>query len=237
MVTNDMAITIEYFSDVLCIWAYGGQIRIDELRYDFPDDVTVHYRFLPIFAAAKHHIDSQWHDRGGMGGFRRHVIGISHNWDHIEVNPSVWKDVIPESSRCAHLYLKAIQVLLRQDVIPDQRDANHNGRNKFEQAVWAFRDAFFRDARNISSRSVQNEIAADLQLPTEAINAIIDSGVADAELHLDDEAKQRYQVPGSPTLVLNSGRQLLYGNIGYRIIDANVRELLHNDIHGEASWC
>jgi hypothetical protein len=31
--------------------------------------------------------------------------------------------------------------------------------------------------------------------------------------------------------------QLLYGNVGYRIIEANVRELLHNPLHGEASWC
>ena len=29
-------ITIDYFSDVLCIWAYGGQIRLETLIE--PDD-------------------------------------------------------------------------------------------------------------------------------------------------------------------------------------------------------
>jgi len=35
----------------------------------------------------------------------------------------------------------------------------------------------------------------------------------------------------------HAGHQLLYGNVGYRLIEANVRELLHNPEAGEASWC
>ena len=232
-----MSISIEYFTDVLCIWAYAGQIRIDELRRDFPDSVKIHYRFLPIFAAARHHIDSQWHHRGGMEGFNRHLVGIADNWEHIDTHPSLWKSVVPESSRAAHLYLKAIQVLHKQGNIPNGTNGAMGYRNLMEQAIWRFREAFFRDGRNIALRSVQDDIAAELQLPLRAIHAIIDSGQAHAELYLDDEAKNRYQVPGSPTIVLNGGRQLLYGNIGYRIIDANVRELLHNDNDGQASWC
>ena len=56
-------------------------------------------------------------------------------------------------------------------------------------------------------------------------------------LHLDTEARDRYLAPGSPTLVFNEGRQRLYGNLGYRIIDVNIRELLRDTQSGEASWC
>ena len=75
---------------------------------------------------------------------------------------------------------------------------------------------------------MQNEVAEKLQLPLKNIHELIDSGKAFAALFQDDVAKNNYKVPGSPTLVLNEGRQMLYGNVGYRIIDANVRELLHN---------
>jgi hypothetical protein len=36
--------------------------------------------------------------------------------------------------------------------------------------------------------------------------------------------------------VLNEGRQHLNGNVGYRVIEANVRELLHKPAD-EMSWC
>lgn len=32
----------------------------------------------------------------------------------------------------------------------------------------------------------------------------------------------------SSTLIFNEGRQRLNGNVGYRVIEANIRELLHN---------
>ncbi len=35
--------------------------------------------------------------------------------------------------------------------------------------------------------------------------------------------------------ILNEHRQILYGNVGYRVIEANVQELLRSHA-GEASW-
>jgi hypothetical protein len=46
----------------------------------------------------------------------------------------------------------------------------------------------------------------------------------------------RLYVTVSPTLIFNEGRQRLNGNVGYRVIEANIRELLHNP-SGELSWC
>ncbi|NOQ90923.1 MAG: disulfide bond formation protein DsbA, partial [Gammaproteobacteria bacterium] len=50
-----MTIKIEYFSDVLCIWAYSGQVRMDELKCEFGEQIEIEYRFVPIFGAGKQH--------------------------------------------------------------------------------------------------------------------------------------------------------------------------------------
>ena len=232
-----MTIKIEYFSDVLCIWAYGGQVRMDELKNSFPDEIEIEYRFVPIFAAGRQHVENVWKDEGGMKGFNCHLKKVATNWDHISIDNNLWTGVAPASSTTAHLYLKAIQLLSDSGKIDNSPCEGFNHRSLFEQAMWLFRDAFFGEGKDIARRQVQDSIAEKLGLPLAPIHELIDSGQAHAALHLDDEARQQYKVPGSPTLVLNEGRQLLYGNVGYRIIDANVRELLHNPDHGEASWC
>ena len=231
-----MTIKIEYFSDVLCIWAYSGQIRMDELKREFADEIEIDYRFVPIFGAGKQHVCNGWKDEGGLQGFNAHLQEVAKNWSHVSVSPDLWTKVAPESSTSAHLYLKAIQLLSELGKIENKID-EATGRTVFENALWLFRDAFFREGRDIAQRSVQDEIAEQLQLPLQKIHELINSGKAHAALHQDDEARNNYKVPGSPTLVLNEGRQMLYGNVGYRIIDANVRELLHNPDQGEAGWC
>jgi predicted DsbA family dithiol-disulfide isomerase len=57
-----------------------------------------------------------------------------------------------------------------------------------------------------------------------------------AALSSDQRSAQDLGVRGSPTWVLNDGRQMLYGNVGYRILQANIEELLRQPT-GEASWC
>jgi len=232
-----MAIKIEYFSDVLCIWAYGGQIRMDELKRDFADEIIIDYRFVPIFGAGKQHVNNVWKDKGGLSGFNSHLQKVVKNWPHISISPELWTDVAPETSTSAHLYLKAIQLLTNRGEIDNSPLEKYHGRNCFEQAIWLFRDSFFSEGKDIARRCIQDDVTKKLDLPIEKIHELLDSGQAHAALHKDDEARHSYKVPGSPTLVLNGGRQLLYGNVGYRIIDANVRELLHNPDHGEASWC
>ncbi|MBE9567716.1 MAG: DsbA family protein [Proteobacteria bacterium] len=232
-----MTIKIEYFSDVLCIWAYAGQIRMDELKQTFADEIEIEYRFVPIFGAGRQHVENVWKDEGGLKGFNAHLQKVAENWDHVEISKALWLDVTPQSSTAAHHYLKAIQLLEKKADTCNTALDEFNGRSRFEQAIWLFRDAFFRQGRDISQRQVQDEIAGQLNFSLQSVSEVLDSGEAIAELHKDDVAKQNYNVPGSPTLVLNEGRQMLYGNVGYRIIDANVRELLHNPEQGEASWC
>jgi predicted DsbA family dithiol-disulfide isomerase len=64
----------------------------------------------------------------------------------------------------------------------------------------------------------------------------IDSGEAYAQLSKDCDLVKDYGVTVSPTLIFNEGHQRLNGNVGCRVIEANIRELLHNP-PGEQSWC
>ena len=49
-------------------------------------------------------------------------------------------------------------------------------------------------------------------------------------------AKEKHPVVGSPAFMLGEGRQKLYGNVGYRILEANIQEVLA-DPSERASWC
>ncbi len=232
-----MTISIDYFTDIMCIWAYSGQIRIDELQHKLGDDIHLHYHFVPLFAAARQRVDEQWCDKGGLEAFNRNLHSIASQWDHVSLHPDVWLKNTPASSSGAHLMLKAVQLLQDRGEIDASHEAELDGRTRFEEYMWQLRNAFFRNCENIGKRSVLEHIASEAELPVASIREVIDNGEACAALYLDDQDRQKYQVPGSPTLVLNDGRQLLYGNVGYRIIEANVRELMQNPLQGDASWC
>ena len=57
-----------------------------------------------------------------------------------------------------------------------------------------------------------------------------------AALSGDLRSAAQLGLKGSPTWVLNEGRQVLFGNVGYRILSANIEELLKHP-GAEASWC
>jgi len=207
------------------------------LQQNLGNDIHLHYHFVPLFAAARERIDEQWCNKGGLEAFNRNLHSIASQWDHVSVHPDVWLKNTPASSSGAHLMLKAVQLLQDRGDIDAGPMAAFNGHTRFEEYMWRLRQAFFRDCTNIGQRAELEGIAGELELPLDRIREVVDNGEACAALYLDDQARQKYQVPGSPTLVLNDGRQLLYGNVGYRIIEANVRELMQNPLEGDASWC
>ena len=98
------------------------------------------------------------------------------------------------------------------------------------------REAFFTTLADISDRKVQLAIAEELGLDITLIQAQIDSGEAYALLSKDFDLIKEHTVTVSPTLIFNEGRQRLNGNVGYRVIEANIRESLHNPTD-EQSWC
>lgn len=230
------AVVIDHFSDVLCVWAYAAQIRVDELQRKFGQQVHLHYHFIPLFAVTEKRIGEGWRDKGGYAGFGEHVLEVCEKFEHVRINGDVWRGDIPKSSANAHLFLKAVQVLEQNGEIDSQARAEFDGHSLFEETAWRLRQAFFRDNRNISRRECQLALAEEMGLSTDRITALLEDGSAMAALCRDIELCKEYGVGGSPTYVLNEGRQKLYGNVGYKVIAANVQEVLHQPA-AQASWC
>ena len=107
----------------------------------------------------------------------------------------------------------------------------------FDQVLWDFRCAFFRGCRDIARWDIQCEIAKAHGVDVVAIEKCVHSGSAYAALASDYQDADKMGIEGSPSFVLNEGRQKLYGNIGFRLIEANIQELLRMPRTNEASWC
>ena len=226
-------IEITCFSDVLCVWAYVSQVRLVAVKEKFGDKVRIRHRFCSVFGDTAEKIESSWKDKGGYDGFNAHLRHVAEKFPHITVHPDIWLKTRPASSASPHLFLKAVQLWDREfAVIGGQSNSQ-----VFEQIMEEFRSAFFRDCRDISRWDVQHEIAERLGANIGAIEKLVHSGVAFAGLAADYQDADKMRIEGSPSLVLNEGRQKLYGNVGFRLIDANIQELFRVAPDDDASWC
>jgi len=218
---------IFYFSDVLCVWAYAAQCRIDEARQEFGDRVAIDHKLTSVFGVARDKLVERWRDKGGLAGYARHARGVIEQFDHVELHADVWTRVAPTSSWPAHLVLTAIRVLEAQGRAPEMA---------FADVAWRIRQAFFRDARDVSREEVLLEIVAAAGLDVASVREQLASGAAHAELARDDQLARDLDIRVSPSIVMNEGRQRLNGNVGYRVIAASIRELLDRPAD-LLSWC
>ena len=228
-------VNLIYVTDVLCVWAYIAQVRLDELKVKFDDRVQVEQRFISVFGNTLDRVGKGWQDRGGYEGFSDHVIEVSRDYPHISINPEVWRSCRPQTSMTSHLFIKSVQLLAAQNEIYAGVNSD-TGRSIVEDLIWRVRCAFFEQALGIDKLAVLLELAEDMNLPVARLETAINDGSAMAALAADMELKESHKLEGSPSFILNEGRQKLFGNVGYRIIEANVLELLE-DQGNQASWC
>jgi predicted DsbA family dithiol-disulfide isomerase len=226
-------VDITYFSDALCVWAYVSQARIDAVKEKFGTAVRIEHRFCSVFGDTARKITATWKDKGGYAGFNAHLREVAHRFPHIEVHPEIWLRTRPPSSASPHLFMKALQ----QGDPESAATAARSAPGMFDQVMRAFRTAFFRDGRDISRWDVQCEIAESLGADIGVIAERIHSGMAFARLAADYQDADRMRIEGSPSFVLNEGRQKLYGNVGFHLMEANIQELLRKPRADEASWC
>jgi len=227
---------IACFTDVLCVWAYTAQIRIDELKQSFGSQIRISHHFIPVFGCTEQRIGAGWEKQGGYAGFGQHVIKVCEGFPHVEIAAGIWTSNTPKSSASSHLYLKAIQLLEQYGEISPDPVASFDGRSLFEQAAWKLRLAFFRDMQDVGNAKCQLTLAEELNLPINSLLKLLHDGSAMAALCSDLKLRDDFRVEGSPTCIFNEGRQKLYGNVGYKILEANIRELLERP-EGLASWC
>lgn len=229
-------VRLSYYSDVLCIWAYATQRRVEALVEKFGARIEIEPHFCPVFPDAWGKIAASWAGRGGFEGFNRHLNEVAGKFPHVTVHERLWLETRPRSSAGAHLFVKAVEIV--------EREAAGDGtalppylERPSARATWALREAFFASAEDISDWRVHARIAERLGLDYDSVERKIRSSEAVAALAVDDQISQKNGAVGSPTFILNDGRQKLYGNIGYRLLEANVQELLTTPAANEASWC
>jgi len=232
----DTSVKVDYYSDVLCVWAYVAQIRLDELKHHFGDTIEIRHHFMPVFGATQHRIAEGMKEKGGFEFINKHISQVCADFPHVDLNPEVWLKVQPKSSVQTHLFIKAVQLLAAQGVIDNGSSSDYFGRSTAEEFIWRCRIAFFRDGQDISDFTVLYTLAEPLGISREQLEPLLMKGEAMAALCLDKELCEKNKVEGSPTFILNEGRQKLYGNVGYKILESNVHEVIHRP-YNQASWC
>lgn len=222
MPDNTPPTAIDYYTDLLCVWAWISQPRLDELQRQWGHQIVIRHRYVDIFGDSHSKIAQRWGQSDGFEKFAVHVSEAAAPYDNTPTHPDIWRSVRPRSSLLAHLLLKGAAELAGDEVT--------------EALAQQIRRAFFLDGQDICQLGLLLELAEGLSLDTAALQQILTDGRALAGLSRDQQNARELGVKGSPTWVLNEGRQILYGNVGYRILHANIEELLKRP-GAEASWC
>jgi len=183
------SVHITHFSDILCVWAYIGHIRVTELQANFPQEVLFDFRYFNVFGDVRSKMDMQWAERGGTDGYAQHVHEIAAGFDHVNL------------------------CLL---------DA-------------AIRKAFFEAAVDVSRLTELLGIADRQGIEVAELESKLDNGQAHALMANDLKSADTFGI-SSPTMTFNEGRQALSGNVGYRVLEANIRELIRHPV-SQQSWC
>jgi len=221
----------------MCIWAYVAQARLDELQQQYRDKIDISYHFVSVYGNTQKRVIEKWQDRGGVPAYIDFVCGVANDFGHVKISENFWRDGIgPKSSASVHSFLRAVANLQQLGLVASAPQPQYHNKNLFEELVWQCRKRYFSDGINIGLLENQLFIASDLGLDVDLIRTQLEDGAAFAAMCEDNELKEKYRIEGSPTYVLNEGRQKLYGNVGYKIIAANIEELL-NRPQGVASWC
>ena len=219
---GNSALTIDYFSDILCVWAWIAERRIEELNKHFKDKIEIRHQYIDLFGDTASRIQTQWEDKGMYDGFSQHVIEAAAPYEFAPVNSKIWQIIRPTTSANAHMLLKAIELT--------------NDKSLSIEFASVLRKAFYIDAKDISDLETLFNLLKQANINTEKINTTLNDGTALAALMCDYQKAHQYGIKGSPSFVMNEGRQTLFGNVGYKVLQANIEELLKKS-STQASWC
>ncbi|WP_392342105.1 DsbA family protein [uncultured Shewanella sp.] len=218
----DKTLIIDYYTDILCVWAWIAQKRVDELNKKLGHKIELKCYYVDVFGDVPTKINTQWQSKGGFIGFAEHIQQSASAFEYAYINPKVWTQVRPTTSANAHLMLKAVEI-------------TYDKKTSIDMAL-TFRTAFFVDGLDIGNLEVLCDLVNANGLDLNTINTNIGDGSAMASLMGDYQKSKSQGINGSPSYVLDGGRQTLYGNIGFGVILANIEELLKHPTD-EASWC
>ncbi|MDO6444457.1 DsbA family protein [Colwellia sp. 1_MG-2023] len=206
-------IIIEYVTDVLCVWAWVSQQRIERLEEKFGDQIHLQFRYLDVFGDTQQKMQNQWADRGHYQGFAEHVRNSASCEPNAVINPKIWHEVQPTTSTNAHLILKAIELAYHAD--------------KSKEIAAIIRKAFYVKACDISQLSVLMQLVSEHGLDSTLVQNFLENGQAIAALMTDYQSAKQQSLKGSPTYIIDNGRQVLFGNISDKVLHANINAHLN----------
>ena len=66
-------LSLTCYSDILCVWAYISQVRVNEVERKFAGQISVTHRFCSVFGDTAHKIGVGWKELGGYEGYGNHL--------------------------------------------------------------------------------------------------------------------------------------------------------------------
>lgn len=201
---------------------------------NFGDKISIEVHYCSVFPDTHSKIDAMWSKRGGFEGYAQHVCDVAGQFDDLPVHSDVWGKVRPRSSASPHLLLKAVELIELSDI---QSEHPKFAERLSVKTAHALRHAFFTEARDISNWAEQRLVCDKVGIDFDAVLAKIETGEAIARLTSDYELALKLGVQGSPTYLMNEGRQRLYGNLSFGVLSANIAELISNEQDEAASAC
>ncbi|KAA9130191.1 disulfide bond formation protein DsbA [Marinihelvus fidelis] len=212
-----MSLPISHYSDLLCVWAYVTQPRVDQLQDTFGDAIDLGFHYVPVYGAALDKVDEHWGRKGGLAGYNRFVTGLVDELTDLPVHEGVWVENTPASSAPGHQWLCAARLAEADDALPAGATA---------KLAWALRKAFFAEARNIADHGVITEVTETAGVAVAPLLERMRDGRAQAAFSADLAETRAMNIRISPTMTLNEDRQRLTGNVSYDVLEANIRAML-----------
>lgn len=216
-----------WWSDPFCIWAFVAEDALDDLLAAHPDRLDVDHHVIPVFGSIPHRFAAGSWAAGGVPARVGATAKVAAAHGHPEVDGTVWEKVQPTSTWAVGAAIK---------LAFDAERAGDEVRGSGAAYQRALRRAFFVDARDISARGVQLEVAAEAGLDPDRLRAGLDSGRGLARVAEDEDERQRQRLQGSPTWVFDGGRAVLYGNVNRDVLRHTVADLL-GDLAPGGSAC
>ena len=102
---------IDYYTDILCVWAWIAQRRLEELQKQWGRQIQVRHRYVDIFGDAHTKIAQRWGEEDGFVNFNAHAAHAAEPFADTPVNSRIWTEIQPHSSMPAHLLLKAVSIV------------------------------------------------------------------------------------------------------------------------------
>jgi predicted DsbA family dithiol-disulfide isomerase len=219
-------VTCTLWSDPLCIWAFVGQHRVDDVLRDLGSCVRISHRVVPVFGSVPQRFrDGSW-AKDGPAGRAAATARIAAEHGHTHITGQVWIDDPPASSWPPGAAIKAVGLAEAHGQLPAGAGAHYQA---------ALRTHLFVENRNTARRSEQLLVAEELGYPRGLLEAALDDGRALAALWEDQHDRERDFVSGSPTWVFDGGRARLYGNFPQAVLDGTIRALIGGDFDGCSS--